>query len=152
MLFTKATGCMSNRQIARDLKVAPETINRHLARLARHCMLFHINMMRHAKPARHIVIDSFVSFELSQFFPFHHHLAVEKGTDFFLYFTDSEVRRSGTMKKQQKKRRQELETTYGRPDPQAVCKDVRELLGVVIGGQDEVWIDSDDHRAYPAAT
>ena len=79
-LFTKTTGCMSNRQIARDLGVAPETINRHLARLGRHCMLFHTNMMRHSKPARHLVIDGFVSFELSQYFPFHHHLAVEKGT------------------------------------------------------------------------
>ena len=36
LIFMKAIGCMANRQIARDLKVAPETINRHLARLGRH--------------------------------------------------------------------------------------------------------------------
>jgi hypothetical protein len=142
---------MSNRQIARDLKVAPETINRHLARLGRHCILFHANMMALSKPVRDIVIDGFVSFELTQHFPFHHHLAVEKNTDFFVYFTDSEVRRSGTMTREQRKRRDELERRHGRSDPRAVRKDVRELLEVVIGGQREIQIRSDDHRAYPAA-
>ncbi len=150
-LFTKTTGCMSNRQIARDLEAAPETITRHLARLGRHCMLFHTKLMHGAPPVRDLVIDGFVSFELSQYFPFHHHLAVEKDTDFFAYFTDSPVRRSGTMTKQQKRRREELERQHGRPDPGAVRKDVRELLEVVIGGQYEVLIHSDEHRSYPAA-
>ena len=150
-LFTKATGCMSNRQIARDLGVAPETINRHLARLGRHCLLFHADMMRTAAPARLIVIDGFVTFEWSQYHPFHHHLAVEKGTDFFLYFTDSELRRSGRMTSAQKRRRDELERRHGRPDPQAVRKDVTELLRVIAGGRSDVTIYSDEHRAYPPA-
>ncbi len=151
LLFTKATGCMANRQIARDLNVAPETINRHLARLGRHCLLYHTQMMRYAKPARRIAIDGFVSFELSQYFPFHHHLAVEKDTDFFLYFTDSEVRRSGTMTAKQKHRRTEIEQKYGRPDPAAVRKDMAELIGVASGGQSGVVIYSDAHKAYPRA-
>jgi len=150
-LFTKTTGCMSNRQIARDLKVSPETVTRHLARLGRHCMLFHTSLMMGAKPVGDLVIDGFVTFELSQHYPFHHHLAVEKGTDFFAYFTDSPVRRSGTMTKQQKRRREELERQHGRPDPGAVRNDVRELLEVVIGGQPEALIYSDEHRSYPAA-
>jgi transposase-like protein len=150
-LFTKTTGCMSNRQIARDIAAAPETINRRLARLGRHCLLFHTQQMRKASPANKIVIDGFVSFEFSQFFPFHHHLAVEKDTDFFLYFTDSEVRRSGTMTAAQKRRREVLEKTYGRPDPQAVTKDVRELLEIVSSGQAHIQVYSDEHRAYPRA-
>ena len=147
-LFTKTTGCMSNRQIARDLRVSPETINRHLARLGRHCLLFHTQQMRTAKPAHKIVIDGFVSFEFSQYFPFHHHVAVEKPTDFFLYFTDSEVRRSGTMTAYQKERRQQLERQFGRPDPRAVQKDVTELLSVVTGGAEGAVVYSDDHRSY----
>ncbi len=142
---------MSNRQIARDLGVAPETINRHLARLGRHAMLFHTLLMQTAKPASHFSLDGFVSFEWSQFFPFHHHLAVEKKTDFFIYFTDSEVRRSGRMTAAQKKRRAQLEKQYGRPDPKAVRKDVRHLVKVVIGRQPEVTIDTDEHRDYPLA-
>jgi len=150
-LFTKTTGCMSNRQIARDLGVSPETINRHLARLGRHCLLFHTQMMRTAKPARRIVIDGFVSFEFSQYFPFHLHVAVEKKTDFFVYFTDSEVRRSGTMSAYQKKRREQLERQFGRPDPRAVSKDVTELLSVVTAGAEWAVVYSDDHRSYRPA-
>jgi transposase-like protein len=150
-LLTKTTGCMSNRQIARDLRVSPETVNRHLARLGRHCLLFHTEMMRTAKPARGIVVDGFVSFEFSQYFPFHHHVAVEKQTDFFLYFTDSEVRRSGTMTAYQQKRRKQLERQFGRPDPRAVQTDMTELLSVVTGGSERAVIYSDDHRSYRPA-
>ena len=150
-LMTKTVGCMANRQISRDLSVSPPTIDRQLERLGRHCMLFHARMMTTARPLRDIVIDGFVTFEKSQYQPFHHHIAVEKGTDFFAYFTDSEVRRSGTMTPTQKRRRVEFEQRFGRPDPQAVRNDVRELLSVVFGSQPEVTISSDDHRAYPAA-
>ena len=150
-LLTKTVGCMANRQAARDLGSSPQTVDRRLGRLGRHCMLFHERMMQTGPPIRDMVLDGFVTFERSQYEPFHHHVVVEKGTDFFAYFTDSPVRRSGTMTASQKKRRAELDRLYGRPDPRAVQKDVRELLSVVIGGQPEVTIYSDDHKAYPGA-
>ncbi len=150
-LVTKTTGAMANRQIARDLGVAPSTIDRQLSRLGRHCLLFHHQCLRVAKPATRIAIDGFVSFEHSQYWPFHHHLAVAPDTDFMLHFTDSEVRRSGTMTPAQKRRRAGLEANYGRPDPKAVYKDVRHLLEVVTGGQPRVTILSDDHAAYRKA-
>ena len=74
-IMTKTVGCMANRQIARDLRVAPSTIDRHVARLGRHCMLFHALMMRDQPPPAAIAIDGFESFELSQYFPIHHHVA-----------------------------------------------------------------------------
>jgi IS30 family transposase len=37
---------MANRQIARDLRVAPSTIDRQLARLGRHCLLYHTQQMQ----------------------------------------------------------------------------------------------------------
>ena len=89
----KTIGGMANRQIARDLNVSPETINRHIARLGRHCLLFHHQMMQNSPPTNELVVDGFESFEYSQYYPIHHHVAVEKGTDFFIYFTDSELRR-----------------------------------------------------------
>ncbi|MBK7189716.1 MAG: helix-turn-helix domain-containing protein [bacterium] len=91
----KTVGCMANRQIARELRVAPSTIDRQLARLGRHCLLYHTQQMQAAKPASAVVIDGFVSFEHSQFWPFHHHPAIEPGSDLIVYSTD-EVRRSGT--------------------------------------------------------
>ncbi|MBK6734359.1 MAG: helix-turn-helix domain-containing protein [bacterium] len=113
----KTVGCMANRQIARELRVAPSTIDRQLARLGRHCLLYHTQQMQDAKPASTVAIDGFVTFEHSQFWPFHHHPAVEPESDFIVYFTDSEVRRSGSMTDAQKRKRERLEQQYGRPDP-----------------------------------
>jgi hypothetical protein len=147
----KTVGGMANRQIARDLGVSPKTIDDRLARLGRHCMLFHWEQMRRARPARRVVIDGLESFELSQYYPFHHHTAVEKDTDFFIYFTDSELRRKGRMRARQVRRRAELEGRLGRPDPRAVRNDVTELLEVSLPPTGTARLFSDDHRSYPAA-
>ena len=150
-LLTKTVGGMANRQIARDLRVAPSTIDRQLSRLGRHCLLFHAGLMATAKPVATAAIDGFVSFEHSQFWPFHHHLAVEPTSDFIPYFTDSEVRRSGSMTPAQKRKRERLEAAHGRPDPKAVLRDVTHLLEVVAGSQPQLTILSDEHKAYPRA-
>ena len=150
-VFMKTVGCMANRQIARDLKVNPVTVDRILSRMARHCYLFHTREMQTAKPPKKIVIDGFVTFEQSQYFPFHHHNSVEKHTDFFLYFTDSEVRRSGRMTKKQWKTRQQLEDLLGKPNPQAERMDMTHLLEVTLGGQTSAVVYSDGHSSYPRA-
>jgi hypothetical protein len=142
---------MANRQIARDLRVAPSTIDRQLARLGRHCLLYHAGSMQTAQPTQRVAIDGFVTFEHSQYWPFHHHLAIEPESDFIVYFTDSEVRRSGKMTPAQKCKRERLEAALGRPDPTAVFKDVKHLLEVVAGTQLQLTVLSDDHRAYPQA-
>lgn len=150
-IFMKTVGGMANRQIARDLEVSPKTVDDRLARLGRHCMLFHQSQMASAAPPAEIAVDGFESFELSQYYPFHHHVAVEKETDFFVYFTDSELRRKGRMRPAQKRRRGRLEATYGRPDPQAVRKDMTELLDVSLSTLTRATVYSDDHRSYPPA-
>ncbi|MEI8083955.1 MAG: hypothetical protein WCI74_19125 [Actinomycetes bacterium] len=151
LLMTKTTGGMANRQIARDLRVAPSTVDRQLGRLGRHCLLLHTQLMRKAPPVSTVAIDGFVTFEHSQYWPFHHHLAIEPGSDFIVYLTDSEVRRSGSMTPAQKLKRERLEAQHGRPDPQAVLKDVTHLLQVVAGSQPRLTVLSDDHRTYPRA-
>jgi len=147
-ILMKTTGGMANRQIARDLKVSPETVNRHIARLGRHCLLFHSLMMQNSPPVEEVVVDGFESFEFSQYFPIHHHVAVEKDTDFLIYFTDSELRRKGRMTEYQKLRRNQLEDTLGRPDPKAIEKDMRETLEVALSGRPAARVFSDDHPAY----
>ena len=150
-ILTKTVGCMANRQIARDLGVAPETVNRHVARLARTCMLYHLKMLEQIPPPTDLVIDGFESFEWSQYFPMQHHVAVGKDTDFFYLFTDSPLRRKGRMTAVQKRRRAELERIHGRPDPKAIEKDVRELLNVVLRDRPAARLYSDDHPAYRRA-
>jgi hypothetical protein len=74
------------------------------------------------------------------------------GASHYVYgFNDAELRRSGTMRPSQSKKRQRLEQQYGRPDPQATRKRVEELLRRVVPPHGSVLIRSDEHRAYPQA-
>ena len=150
-LMTMTVGCMANRQIADHLGVSSTTVDNQLARLGRHCLLLHQKIVAQLPPITDIAIDGFESFELSQYHPFHFHLAVECNTGLFLHFTDSPLRRKGSMTSRQKARRQEMETHLGRPDPKAVGKDMRELLKEVLVGTKAVTVRSDAHRSYPAA-
>lgn len=144
-------GCMGNRQMARALKCSPSTIQHQVSRLARHCMLFHTKQMERSPCAENIVVDGFETFEFSQYYPFHHNVAVEVETGYFLFHTDSPLRRKGRMTEHQKRRREELEDQYGRPDPKAVRRGIRELFEVVTAKRSHVVIRSDDHKAYPPA-
>ena len=150
-IFMMTVGCMANRQIARAVGVSPETINRHIARLGRHCMLFHAKMMDQAIVYSAVVIDGFETFELSQYYPFHHNVAVDVDTGFFLHHTDSPLRRKGRMTDFQKQRRSELEKLHGRPDPQAVRKGVTSLVEDITTGRSMITIRSDEHPAYRPA-
>jgi transposase-like protein len=151
LVFMKAVGGMAHRQIARDLQVAPSTIDRLIARLGRHCLLLHTKLTAQARPQGPVVLDGFESFEFSQFFPFQHHVLVEAETSFFLHFTDTPLRRKGRMTDLQKRRREQLEARLGRPDPRALEQDVQELLQASLGDLQHVTLRSDDHRAYPRA-
>ncbi len=111
-------------------------------------MLFHQEQIKNSQPVKIVVVDGFESFELSQYYPIHLHVAVEKETDFFVYFTDSELRRKGRMTNTQKRRRIELELLHGRPNPKAIENDMLELLEVTLGKQCEALVHSDDHPAY----
>jgi hypothetical protein len=114
-------------------------------------MLFHTEQMERSPCAENIVVDGFETFEFSQYYPFHHNVAVEVDTSYFLFHTDSPLRRKGRMTERQKRRRELLESRYGRPDPKAVRKGMRELLEVVTTKQRQVVIRSDDHKAYVPA-
>lgn len=150
-LLTKIVGGMANRQIADDLKTAPATVDDQVDRLGRHCLLLHHRIIADLPQRRDIVVDGFESFELSQYHPFHFHLAVDCDSGLFLSFTDSPLRRKGRMTAQQRRKCQQLEDTFGRPDPQAVRKDMQQLLQRVIRPGSEVTVRSDDHRAYRPA-
>jgi len=144
-------GCMGNRQVARALKVSPSTAAHHIARLGRHCLLVQASELSRIETLTEIAVDGFETFEWSQYFPFHHNVAVDVASGYFLYHTDSPLRRKGCMTAHQKKRRATLETELGRPHPRAVETGMRELLEGLLPGRRALTIRSDDHRAYPRA-
>lgn len=144
-------GCMGNRQMARALGCSPATIAHHVARLGRHCLLVQADELARIDRVDEIAIDGFETFEWSQFFPFHHNVAVDVASGYFLFHTDSPLRRKGRMTPRQKGRRRELESALGRPDPRAVETGVRDLLETLTRRVHPRVIRSDDHRAYPRA-
>jgi hypothetical protein len=144
-------GCMGNRQMARALGCSPSTIAHHVARLGRHSLLFQARELGKIQRLGEIVIDGFESFEWSQYFPFHHNVAVDVDTGYFLFHTDSPLRRKGRMTALQKTRRAHLEAHFGCPEPRAVERGVRDLLDAISHKQQSVTVRSDDHRAYPRA-
>jgi len=150
-IFMMTIGCMANRQIARALGCAPSTVAHHIARLGRHCLLFQSHELQRITSLTEIAIDGFESFEWSQYFPFHHNVAVDVETGYFLFHTDSPLRRKGRMTAYQRVKRAGLEARLGRPDPKSVGKGVRELLDAIARRSSDITIRSDDHRAYPRA-
>jgi len=144
-------GCMGNRQMARALLCSPTTVAHQVARLGRHCLLIQARELERIRSLDEIAIDGFESFEWSQYFPFHHNVAVHVGSSYFLGHTDSPLRRKGRMRKSQKARRAQLEQMLGKASPRAVEDGIRKLLQIVTSKRPVPIIRSDDHRAYQRA-
>lgn len=139
------------RQIARILGVSHSTVLRHLSRAGRHCLLFHRTLLQGVGFNEPVVVDGFETFEFSQFFPFHLNLAVAADSWMILHFTDSPLRRKGSMTAEQKRRRRELEDRLGRPDPRAIERGIVDLLGPLVPCFSLVHLHTDDHPAYRRA-
>ncbi|NNL65901.1 MAG: IS1 family transposase [Myxococcales bacterium] len=148
-VFHRSLGCSALRQIAREFGVAHSTIQRHLERLGRHCLLFH-ERLRPRAPAEPLVLDGFRTLESGHYWPFDLNLLV--GPSHYIYaFNDAELRRSGSMRPGQRRHRARLEARFGRPDPQATRKAVAELVGRVVPPDHAVELFSDEHTGYPQA-
>jgi transposase-like protein len=149
--FHRLVACSGFRQIAREFGVSPSTVALHAARLGRHSLLFHERNRPKRRLEEPIALDSFESFEWSQFYPTSYHLAVGQRSHFVYGWTESECRRRGTMTERQKRRRIELEATLGRPNPKAVELDVAALLSIVTARSERIELHTDELAAYARA-
>jgi len=150
-LFHRLLGCSAFRQIAREFEISPTTVLTHSARLGRHCLLVHERHRPRGAVAEPLALDSFISFEYSQYWPTAFHLAAGTRSHFFYGFTDSELRRSGRMTRAQRRRRAGLEARLGRPDPRAVEHEVAGLLTVLAPHPQALELHTDEHQDYPRA-
>ena len=144
-------GCSCFRQIAREFGCSPQTIYGISRRLGRQALLFHEELRPKGPLLEPQALDSFHSFEWSQYHPTHFHLLTGQQSHYVHGFTDSEVRRSGSMRVGQKRKRAWLEARHGRPDPRSVELEVSALLAIVTAGSTHVTIHSDEHEDYPRA-
>jgi hypothetical protein len=144
-------GCSCFRQIAREFGVSPQTVLGLSARLGRQCLLFHEELRPRGEFTEPQDLDSFQSFEWSQYHPTLFHVLAGQESHYFHGFTDSEVRRSGRMREGQRRKRARLEARHGRPDPRSVEREVAALLGIVTAGATQLVLHSDEHQDYPRA-
>jgi hypothetical protein len=150
-VFWAQTQCVAHRQLAREVQASPQTIASLAARLGRHCLLFHQRLRPRQLPAEPLDLDGFQSFEWSQYYPTLFHVVAGQGSHFFHGFTDSELRRSGRMRPDQKRRRARLERRLGRPDPRAGERDVAKLLALIAPEPQALTLHTDEHQDYPRA-
>jgi transposase-like protein len=143
--------CSGLRQLARSHRASPQTILLHANRLGRHCQLFHEQHRPRGALTEPIALDGFQSFEYSQFHPTWYHVVAGTDSHFFYGFTDSELRRSGTMTASQKRTRTLIEESHGKPDPRSIEKETAAVLALVCGKSPQVELHTDEHQDYPRA-
>ena len=154
LIASMAVSCSCLRQIGRELGISHTTVSRYMSRIGRQCLLHHQDTTEGFEITESLAIDGFETFEYSQYFPCHFHLAAGRDSWFIYHFTDSPLRRKGRMTTEQKARRIEIEAQLGRPDPKAIEKDMAELIGTVVSKMPRrqvIEIHSDEHKAYPRA-
>ena len=151
LVFHDLVKCSGYRQIARQHRASPQTLQSLAARLARHCQLFHETLRPRGLIFEPLVLDGFQSFEFSQYHPTLFHVVAGQHSHFFYGFTDSELRRSGRMTARQKRRRAALERLHGRPDPRSTRREVALVLAVVCPRPQPLTLHTDEHTDYPRA-
>ncbi len=149
-IFWALLSCSGYRQIARQFDVSPQTILTHASRLGRHALLFH-EQHRPRGIEEPVALDSFQSFEFSQHHPTLFHLVTGQASHFTYGFTETELRRSGTMTPEQKLERALGELLFGRPDPRSTEKEVAAVLSIVTKAGQAIELHTDEHQDYPRA-
>ena len=149
-IFHQLLACSGYRQIARQYGISPTTVLTQAAHIGRHCLLFH-QLHRPPLGLEPIAMDGFQSFEFSQYHPTWYHLVAGSDSRFVYGFTESELRRSGAMRPEQKARRAVLEAAFGRPHPRSIENDVVTLFQILAPQPLTLHLDTDDHKDYPRA-
>jgi len=99
---------MSVRALSRSLGRSCGTITNRTDRLARQSIALHAKLRPRASRYESVCIDGFVGFDRSQFFPNNITLSITSKSRYALSFTHASLRRSGKMREDQKRRRDEL--------------------------------------------
>jgi len=147
-------GGSGHRQMARQHDAAHSTIQRHVARIGRHCLLRHEALRARILERtgdEPLVLDGLRTFAGGQYWVLEISNLVGVRSYVSHDFVVTERRRSGTMTALQRRRRSDLEERLGRPDPRGLRKDVLELLDASLPEKRAVQIRSDDEKAYPWA-
>ena len=96
---------VSVRGLGRNLSCSSGTVLNRMDRLARQSIACHARLRPRAGRYEDVCIDGFVGFDRSQYFPNNITISITSASRFVLAYTHATLRRSGTMREGQKKRR-----------------------------------------------
>jgi hypothetical protein len=99
---------MSVRSLAKSFGCSCGSVINRCDRLARQAIAAHAELRPFAVRHEDVCADGFVSFDRSQYFPNNITLSITSRSRYVLSFTHATLRRSGRMRKDQKKRQAEL--------------------------------------------
>ncbi len=99
---------MSVRALARKFGCSCGSILNRVDRLSRQAIAAHAQLRPLAKRHEDVCIDGFVSYDRSQYFPNNITISIAADSRFVLSFTHATLRRSGSMRPEQKIRRDHL--------------------------------------------
>lgn len=152
LLFNLVRSGAGIRDTARILKVAPNTVQNRISRLARQLMAIHALLVAQLSSDENIAADGFLTFTGSQYFPTEITHLVGCRSQFTYFFNAANMRRRGAMKESQKLRRSELEKRFC-PAPgelrgqfKSLCDRVLEIMARSPGASLELI--TDEHQVY----
>lgn len=147
----RVLACSGYRQMARELRCSPSTVQEQMRRLGRAAMLIHEEFHPRGLIREPLVVDGFESFAYSQYHPLYLNVVVGAASHYVYALTHSLLRRKGRMTGGQRRRRGALEARDGRPDPRAIELDTAAALRLAARVPQVLAVHSDEHRAYPGA-
>ncbi len=118
---------VSVRALARAFDCSCGSILNRSDRLARQELAAHAHLRPRARRYESVCADGFVGFDRSQFFPNNITLSITSASRFVLSFTHATLRRSGSMRDDQKLRRTRLSKDFSF-EPRALERSFSELL------------------------
>jgi hypothetical protein len=118
---------MSIRALAREFGCSIDSIQNRIDRLARQALATHSRLRPLAARYEDVCIDGFVGFDRSQYFPNNITVSITADSRYALSFTHATLRRSGSMRPEQKERRDQLYAGL-RFEPRSLERSFAELL------------------------
>ena len=150
-VFLAEVNGSGHRQIARQLSISHATVQRHVERLGRHCLLVHESLRSRARAriaTEDCVLDGLGAFAGGQYWPFELTTVIGARSYYSHDFTVTEKRRAGRQRPDQKARRARYEARLGRPDPRGLKRDVLELVEASLPERVPIVLRSDEKKEY----
>jgi hypothetical protein len=141
------------RQASRKLRCGATTVRWHVRLLARQSLLFHVEQLQRllGRLDEDVALDGLRTFAGSQYEPLDLNTAILVASGFFIALNAAGLRRSGTMRPDQRVRREQRDERLGRPDPRGRERSVHTMLAALLELTPHLNLRTDEEPDYARA-